>query len=138
MGCAASPDGRWIAYSSDESGLFEIFVEPFSPSVTAPQRAGRWQVSDIAGSAPRWSTDGKTLYFLSFDGRLIAVDIDTTEDGIRIADARNVARTTASTAYASFDVVPGTNRLVVINRSAQARTPITVISGLGQLLRETE
>jgi Tol biopolymer transport system component len=138
MGCAASPDGRWIAYSSDESGLFENFVEPYSAEASATLRTGRWQVSDIAGSVPRWSADGKTLYSLSFDGRLIAVDIEFTEDGIRIADSRTVARTTASTANTSFDIVPGTDRLLVINRSAQARTPITVVSGLEQLLRQSE
>jgi serine/threonine protein kinase/Tol biopolymer transport system component len=138
MGCAASPDGRWIAYSSDESGLFENFVEPYSSKASATLRTGRWQVSDIAGSVPRWSADGKTLYSLSFDGRLIAVDIEFTEDGIRIADSRTVARTTASTANTSFDIVPATDRLLVVNRSAQARTPITVVSGLEQLLRQSE
>ena len=137
-GCVSSPDGRWIAYSSDESGLFEIFVEPFSPSATTMRRTGRWQVSDIAGSVPRWSADGRTLFSLSFDGRLLAVDVEPTEDGIRIVDSRTVARTTASTAYASFDVIPGTDHLVVINRSAQARTPITVVSALEQLLRQSD
>ena len=137
-GCVSSPDGRWIAYSSDESGLFEIFVEPFSPSAVAAPSTGRWQVSDIAGSVPRWSADGRTLFSLSFDGRLIAIDVEKTAGGIRIIDSRTIARTTASNAYASFDVIPGTDRLAIINRSAQARTPITVISGLEQLLRETE
>jgi len=138
MQSAVSPDGHWIAYSSDESGLFEIFVEPFSSSATEPQRTGRWQVLDIAGSAPRWSADGQTLLSLSFDGRLFAVDIETTGDGIRIGDTRTVARTTASTASASYDIIPGTDRLVVINLTAQARTPITVVSGLEKLLRESE
>jgi Tol biopolymer transport system component len=135
---AVSPNGRWIAYSSDESGFFEIFVEPFSSSVAAPQRTGRWQVSDTDGSIPRWAADGKVLVALSFDGRLVAVDIETTGDGIRIGDTRTVARTTAATAYNSFDTIPGTDRLVVINRTAQARTPITVVSGLEQLLRQSD
>jgi len=135
---SVSPDGRWIAYSSDESGLFEIFVAPFLSSATAPQRTGRWQVSDTLGSLPRWSSDGKTLVSLSFDGRLVATEFDGTGEEIRIGESRTIARTTASPAYGSYDLIPGTDRLVVINPTAQARTPITVVSGLEQLLRESE
>jgi Tol biopolymer transport system component len=138
MGGTVSPDGRWIAYYSDEADLFAIFVEPFSLSTEGPQRTGRWQVSDTAGAVPKWSVDGNALLSLSFDGRLIAVDIETTDEGIRIGDTRTIARTTAAPAYISFDTVPGTNRLVVINRTAQARTPITVISGLESLLQHSE
>jgi Tol biopolymer transport system component len=56
---ALSPDGRWLAYQSDESGQFEIFVRPF-PEVGA----GRWQVSSGGGEQPRWSRDGHTLVYL--------------------------------------------------------------------------
>jgi Tol biopolymer transport system component len=135
---SVSPDGRWIAYSSDESGLFEIFVEPFSSNAEESRRTGRWQVSDTTGSVPRWSSDGKHLFFISFDGRLVAVDVETSGESLRIGDTRTVARTTASTAYDSFDIIPGTERLVIINLSVQARTPITVVSGFQQLLRESE
>jgi serine/threonine protein kinase len=133
-----SPNGRWIAYSSDESGLFEIFVEPFSPGADGPQRTGRWLISDIAGSVPRWSADGHSILALSFGGRLMATAIEFTDDGIQVGDTKPIARTTASTAYQSFDVIPGGDRLVVINRTVQARTPITVVSGLEQLLRRSE
>jgi Tol biopolymer transport system component len=133
-----SPDGRWIAYSSDESGLFEIFVEPFLPSAMAPQRTGRWQISDTHGSLPQWSSDGKTLVSLSFDGRLVATEFDGTGEEIRIGKSRTIARTTASPSYGSYDLIPGTDRLVIINLSAQASTPISVVSGFGQLLRESE
>jgi Tol biopolymer transport system component len=135
---SVSPDGRWIAYSSDESGLFEIFVEPFLPSAMAPQRTGRWQISDTHGSLPQWSSDGKTLVSLSFDGRLVATEFDGTGEEIRIGKSRTIARTTASPSYGSYDLIPGTDRLVIINLSAQASTPISVVSGFGQLLRESE
>jgi Tol biopolymer transport system component len=133
-----SPDGRWIVYSSNETGLFRIFVEPFTSRVSSPQRTGRWQISDTLGSLPRWSSDGKTLAFLSFDGRLMATEIDGTGEEIRIGESRTVVRTTASPSYDSYDLIPGSDRLVIINRTAQARTPISVVSGLGQLLRESE
>jgi hypothetical protein len=68
----------------------------------------------------------------------MATELDGTGEEIRIGESRTIARTTASGSYDSFDTIPGTDRLVVVNRTAQARTPITVISGLEQLLRESE
>lgn len=55
---AMSPDGRWIAYASDEAGRYEIYVRPF-PDVSA----GRWQVSINGGRAPRWAHSGRELFF---------------------------------------------------------------------------
>jgi eukaryotic-like serine/threonine-protein kinase len=54
---AFSPDGRWIAYHSNESGSFEVYVRPF------PGPGGKWQISTGGGSAPEWSRNGKELYF---------------------------------------------------------------------------
>jgi Tol biopolymer transport system component len=64
-----SPDGRWIAYGSDESGKFEVYVRPF------PGPGGRWQVSTSGGSNPRWRGDGKELYYLSLDNTIMAVPV---------------------------------------------------------------
>ena len=52
-----SPDGRWIAYQSDESGRFEVYVRPY-PDVNG----GRWQVSATGGTRPLWGRDGRELY----------------------------------------------------------------------------
>jgi len=64
-----SPDGRWVAYSSNESGKWEVFVAPF------PGPGGNWQVSTAGGSEPRWRRDGKELFYLAPDGKLMAVDV---------------------------------------------------------------
>ena len=65
-----SPDGRWIAYQSNESGDFEVYVRPF-PDVSA----GRWQVSSGGGSEPFWSADGSALHYTRLDELLrVAVD----------------------------------------------------------------
>jgi Tol biopolymer transport system component len=61
-----SPDGRWIAYSSDESGRYEVYVESF------PERGGKRQISTSGGSGPRWRGDGKELYYQAPDGKLMA------------------------------------------------------------------
>lgn len=66
---AFSPDGRWVAYQTNESGRFEVVVQPF------PDAGGRWQVSTAGGVAPRWRADGKELYFLAPDATMMAVPV---------------------------------------------------------------
>jgi len=69
---ALSPDGRWLAYSSDESGINEVYVRPFPNAA-----AGRWQVSNGGGTEPRWSHDGHTLFYLDGAFHLTAVVVQT-------------------------------------------------------------
>jgi dipeptidyl aminopeptidase/acylaminoacyl peptidase len=64
-----SPDGRWIAYESNESGPVEVYVQPF------PELGDKWQVSTAGGSQPRWRRDGKELFYVAPDARLMAVSI---------------------------------------------------------------
>ena len=75
-----SPDGRWIAYASDESGRQEVYVRPF-PDIEA---GGRWQVSAAGGQEPVWSPNGRELFFLEIDAsgspvtfRMMAAAVDT-------------------------------------------------------------
>jgi serine/threonine-protein kinase len=57
---AISPDGKWIAYQSDESGRFEIYVQPFPDMATR-----RWQISPNGGAHPLWAHNGRELFFIS-------------------------------------------------------------------------
>jgi serine/threonine protein kinase/Tol biopolymer transport system component len=66
-----SPDSRWIAYASNETGSMEIYVSPF-PSVN-----GKWQVTSAGGQEPRWRQDGKELFYISADGKMMAVAVTT-------------------------------------------------------------
>ncbi|MGB6430516.1 MAG: protein kinase [Candidatus Acidiferrales bacterium] len=65
-----SPNGRFIAYTSSETGNYEVYVQTF------PDRSGKWQVSTAGGTYPVWRRDGKELYFVS-SGELMAVDVTT-------------------------------------------------------------
>jgi len=67
-----SPDGRFIAYRSDASGRNEIYVQPFP---TASD--GRWTISEGGGSQPRWRSDGKELFYISADSKVVAVGVST-------------------------------------------------------------
>jgi serine/threonine protein kinase/Tol biopolymer transport system component len=68
-----SPDGRWVAYSSNETGKVEVYVAPFSEGTVQP--TGKWQVSINGGSEARWRRDGKELFYLSSDQKLMSRDI---------------------------------------------------------------
>ena len=65
-----SPNGRWVAYTSNQSGRSEVYVQTFPPS------EGKWQVSADGGMEPTWRKDGKELYYISGD-KLIAMDVKT-------------------------------------------------------------
>jgi eukaryotic-like serine/threonine-protein kinase len=64
-----SPDGRWISYASNETGSMEIYVSAF------PGGNGKWQVSNGGGQEPRWRKDGKELFYLSVDGKMMAAPV---------------------------------------------------------------
>jgi eukaryotic-like serine/threonine-protein kinase len=70
-----SPDGKWIAFASNESGRMEIYVQAF------PHAAGKAQVSANGGTQVRWRRDGRELFYLAFDGMLMSVPIDPTAAG---------------------------------------------------------
>jgi WD40 repeat protein len=64
-----SPDGKWVAYASNESGRWEIYVTSY------PDAKGKWQVSNQGGTQPRWRGDGKELFFLAPDAMVMAVPV---------------------------------------------------------------
>ena len=64
-----SPDGKWIAYSSNESGSWQVYVQSF------PAPGGKWMISTDGGAQPQWRRDGKELFYISSDRKLMAVDV---------------------------------------------------------------
>jgi len=67
-----SPDGRWVAYISNESGSFQVYVQNF------PSSGGKWQVSTNGGAQPQWRRDGKELFYLAPDRKIMAVETNGT------------------------------------------------------------
>ena len=67
-----SPDSHWMAYTSDESGQREVYVQPF------PSGEGKTKISTAGGEQPRWSGDGKELFFISPEGKMMAVSMKVT------------------------------------------------------------
>jgi hypothetical protein len=67
---ALSPDGRWLAYTSNESGTNEIYVRPFPETSTA-----KWQVSTAGGAEPAWSSNGRELLYINGKAEMVSADI---------------------------------------------------------------
>jgi Tol biopolymer transport system component len=73
-----SPDGRWIAYSSNESGQFQVYVQSF------PSSGSKWPVSIDGGSQPRWRSDGRELYYFTPDRKLMAAEVNGESDKFQV------------------------------------------------------
>ena len=71
---SVSPDGRWLAYASNETGVYEVYVRTFAPAVTAALRSTRVSIS--GGSQPQWRPDGRELFYVSRSAHLVAVPIN--------------------------------------------------------------
>ena len=122
-----SPDGRWIAYASDETGQLEVYVRPF------PSGGGQWRVSANGGDSPRWRRDGKELFYLAPDGRLMAVPVSTGsrfEAGAPRALFQAPFLVTLGVIRSAlhWDVTADGQRFLLVTPEVQAAsTPITVV-----------
>ncbi len=123
-----SPDGRWMAYQTNESGRFEVVVQPFPDAV-----GSKWQVSTAGGVAPRWRADGKELYFLAPDAKLMAVSVTATgasfESGTPVAlfPTRVIDGGTVATSRPQYDVARDGRFLINQPVADAAAAPITLI-----------
>ena len=90
-----SADGRWVAYQTNESGRFEIVVQPF------PEPTGKWQVSTNGGSQPRWRADGQELYFIAPDGKLMAAPVSASGSTFETGTPAALFQTRITSAYAA-------------------------------------
>jgi serine/threonine protein kinase len=105
-----SPDGRWMAYQSDESGKYEVYVHSF-PDVNK----GRWQVSTNGGNSPLWSPDGREMFYRSGDS-FMAVDVET-EPAFRPAKPKVLFKGTyfSRNDFTLWDISPDGKRFLMIN-----------------------
>ena len=126
-----SPNGRWVAYQSDETGLPEVYVRPF-PGSGPPVR-----VSPAGGGVPAWRADGRELFYLTPAGDLAAVSV-TTAGGFDAAVPQLLFRGVTRQPYASnvtpYDVSPDGQRFLVYTENRTA-PPLTVLSPWQRLLQ---
>jgi Tol biopolymer transport system component len=126
---ALSPDGRWLEYESSQSGRPEVIVMrfPASPREVAAS-APRWQVSTQGGSSPRWSGDGRAVFFVSLDARrIMRVDVRTAAAGFESDQPRVFAEIPVMpVARSPFDVAAD-GRLLVLERTITAGAPLVLV-----------
>ena len=137
---AFSPDGRWVAYHSNESGRPEIYVRPFVPPLVPPgaagvaagAAAGQWQVSTAGGIHAVWRPDGRELYYLNPEGAMMAAPITVTgatlEPGAPVVlfPTRIVGGGVDSQQGRQYDVAPD-GRFLINTELDSAAAPITLL-----------
>jgi Tol biopolymer transport system component len=125
-----SPDGKWLAYASDESGDWEVYVTSF------PGSSGKWQISRGGGTEPRWRGDGREIFYLAPGGMMTAVPVSTIgtfSSGSSVALFQLHGRAPiSSTDIFSYDVTKDGKRFLV-NRyvKPERMTPLTVVLNAG-------
>jgi eukaryotic-like serine/threonine-protein kinase len=125
-----SPDTRWIAYSSDESGRSEIYIQAFP---APPNGGGKTPISRDGGSEPRWRRDGKELFYFSPDGKLMAADV-TQGPTFKASVPRilfqvpvtQIARSAVASQVFGWDVAPDGKRFL-IDTATTSSEPVTVL-----------
>ncbi len=120
-----SPNGRYVAYTSSETGRDEIYVQTF------PQQTGKWQISASGGTSPMWRRDGKELFFLTPDQKLMAVDVNTTAGTFQAGIPKELFQTQAiPPSYWRNIYVPSGDgqRFLMLTPASEAKAaPITVV-----------
>ncbi len=127
-----SPDGKWLAYDSDESGRWEVYIVPF------PQGNGKWQVSTGGAEQPRWRRDGKELFYMSAENELMAAGVQEKNGSLEIGNPQPLFQTnTARSAFRTYDVTADGRKFVVITQPTQSSAePLTLVINWPALLKK--
>ena len=120
-----SPDGHWLAYTSNESGQAEVYVIPFPPAPGA-----KWLVSRGGGVQPRWRRDGNELFYISSDSKMMSVEV-TTQPAFQSGSPHplfqsEIVDTGIRTGPLSWDVAPDGNRFLIISPHTSDTSAVTV------------
>jgi serine/threonine protein kinase len=134
-----SPDMRWVAYESDESGTAEIYVQAFSQASAGASStaSGKWLVSKGGGIAPRWRGDNKELFYRAPDGKVMAVDV-TAGTVFQAGTPKPLFQVPlAGTSIDRWDVASDGNRFLLVTPAAESRpSPFNVILNWTSLLKK--
>jgi Tol biopolymer transport system component len=116
-----SPDGRWLAYRSSESGRGEVYVTPFGAG------QGKWQVSANGGGRPQWSNDGKQLYYMDLTYNLFVVPVTNVGSSLQFGAAEKLI-TNWSAPQVFYDVSPDGKKFLLDRVEQQVSQSVTVVT----------
>jgi Tol biopolymer transport system component len=121
-----SPNSNFVAYSTNESGTYQIVVQTFPDA-----SGGKWQISADGGVEPKWRRDGRELYYLSLDGKLMSVAVGgppfTAGRPVELFQTPLTVNRTQPTRDRRYDIAPDGRFLMVIPSATSAPTPYSVI-----------
>jgi Tol biopolymer transport system component len=137
-----SPDGHWVAYTSKESGRAEVYVAPFDRAQviasgntsTLATLSGKWQISTSGGQYPRWRGDGKELFFLAADNRVMAAEVDAKGGSFQVGAVKPLFAAFAEDSAMPFDVSADGKRFVIVSVQEQSSS-ITLLVNWPELLK---
>jgi Tol biopolymer transport system component len=125
---AISPDGRWLAYQSNESGVSEVYVRPF-PNVDG----GKWTISSGGGSRPAWNAKGSELFYLDSKNVLTAVAVESNGSTFNASVARTLLKTAYYPGFSltgadlrGYDVAADGQRFLMLKENQSTNTAATL------------
>ena len=133
FGARFSPDGRYLAYTSDETGRAEVYVQTF------PQHSGKWQVSTSGGEQPMWRRDGKELFYLAPGNHLMTVAVGTDSASFQAGIPKELfqAQLATSALRNVYVASPDGQRFLMLVPAGEAKAePITVVVNWPALLKK--
>jgi Tol biopolymer transport system component len=117
-----SPDGKWVAYVSNENGSEQVYVAPF------PGPGGKWQISAAGGSRPTWRRDGREIVYLSADDKLMAAEVNMKGSNFEVGAVKQLFQTKPQRPGTVYDATRDNQRFLVNTSSAQkSTTPVTLV-----------
>jgi eukaryotic-like serine/threonine-protein kinase len=124
-----SPDGHWLAYDSIQSGTVEVYVEAFGGG------QGKWQVSANGGNLPKWSKDGKELYFVDPTFSIFAVPVKDVGGALQFGSAQALVKNWSGP-QVIYDVAPDGKRILLDWVSQQVSQSVTVVTNFPAELKK--
>jgi eukaryotic-like serine/threonine-protein kinase len=129
-----SPDGRWVAYTSSETGLYEVYVAPF------PWTGAKWQISNGGGFVPFWRQDGKEIIYQAMGSPFHwAAQVDGHGSSFSVGDVRTLFESDAlspNTTAAQYAISPDAQRFLEITTGDAGKLPLTVVQNWTEELKK--
>jgi eukaryotic-like serine/threonine-protein kinase len=126
-----SPDGKWVAYCSNESGEMKVYVVPF------PGPGGKWQVSPLGGYAPRWRRDGKEIFYISSDNKIMAAEVNGSASSFMVGNVKQLFDTrVVRVGVGPFDVTADGQRFIIAYEPGESTAAVTLVTNWNAELRK--
>ncbi len=131
-----SPDGKWLAFQSDESGRNEVYVQPFQGATAGTRR--RWLVSSGGGGLPRWRGDGAEMFYMTSGGRMMAVELHPADGDFRFEQPHMLFQTRPiPETWNLYDVSPDGQRFLLnLPLEWSSAAPVSVVTNWTEKLKE--